>query len=336
MAGKVGNPGLRGRLLEKSVEAYVHALETINRLSIKYRVEAFTYLACNAWELLLKAKLIADTGNAKSIYYPCKRGKKRRTLSLRDCLKKVIANDNDPIRLNVERVADLRDEACHLVISTVPKEVLGLFQSCVLNYHKKLNEWFSISLSDRVSVGMMTIVYDFKPEEYDISSAKLRKQMGKETADYLLKYQAKLKEEYSRLDKVAEYSIDINYHLAIVKKLQDGDISLTTALDGVPAHIIEVPKDAGKTHPLRQKEVLSEVIQKIAPAKISAYDLHCVRRVHDIEKRPDFYYKSPVRGSPTQYSHAYVDWLVQEFNRDSDFFNKARVEFKRCPKNSAT
>ena len=44
MRGKRGNPGLKGKLVAKSLDAYVLSLETINRLSVKYRVEAFCYL----------------------------------------------------------------------------------------------------------------------------------------------------------------------------------------------------------------------------------------------------------------------------------------------------
>ena len=58
MKGRKGRSGLKGQLVEKSVDAYVLALETINRLSIKYRVESFTHLICNAWELLLKARVL--------------------------------------------------------------------------------------------------------------------------------------------------------------------------------------------------------------------------------------------------------------------------------------
>ena len=39
MKGRRGNPGLKGRLVDKSVEAYILALETINRISIQYRIE---------------------------------------------------------------------------------------------------------------------------------------------------------------------------------------------------------------------------------------------------------------------------------------------------------
>ena len=67
MKGRRGNPGLKGRLVDKSVEAYILALETINRISIQYRIETFCYLMCNAWELLLKAKIIEDTRKTNSI-----------------------------------------------------------------------------------------------------------------------------------------------------------------------------------------------------------------------------------------------------------------------------
>jgi hypothetical protein len=103
-------------------------LETINRLSVKYRVETFVYLICNAWELLLKAKILHDAQKRDAIYYPKARGTRPRTLALRDCLTKLFTAERDPIRLNVEHVANLRDEAVHLVISHVPREIIGLFR----------------------------------------------------------------------------------------------------------------------------------------------------------------------------------------------------------------
>ena len=43
---------LKERLVDKSFDAYVLALETINRITVRYRMEAFCYLICNAWKLL--------------------------------------------------------------------------------------------------------------------------------------------------------------------------------------------------------------------------------------------------------------------------------------------
>ena len=325
MKGRPGNPGLRGRLLDKSMEAYILSLETINRLSVKYRVETFAYLICNAWELLLKAKLIEDKGNSKVIYYKKKRGQPRRSWSLRDCLKQVFQNEKDPVRCNIQRVADLRDESVHIVITQVPKDVLGLFQACVLNYHKQLVDWFDMSLSNRVSVGMMTIVYDFSPEQFDLESPILRRQLKRDAVQYLTRFQAEIRDEFETLGKPAEYSIDIDYKLALVKKIAESDIVLSTGQTGVTTGIAEVPKDSGKTHPYRETELLNEVNAKLnGLAVVNSYDIRCLVKVYGIKKRPEFHYKCCVLGSPTQYSRHFVDWIMGQYDKNNQFFVQTR------------
>src|SRR5438105_2992680 len=96
-----GNPGLRGKLLKKSVEAYILSLETIKSLSSAYRVETFAYLICNAWALLLKAKILDDARKTKAIYYPKQQDERPRTLSLRDSPRRVIPEEKDSTRRNV-------------------------------------------------------------------------------------------------------------------------------------------------------------------------------------------------------------------------------------------
>lgn len=329
MKNRRGNPGLRGRLLDKSIEAYILSLETINRLSVKYRVETFAYLICNAWELLLKAKIIDDSNNRRAIFYPRKRGEVPRTLALRDCIKKVFPNENDPTRRNLECIAELRDEAVHLVISQVPKSVLSLFQSCVLNYHRRLVGWFGISLSGRVSVGMMTIVYDFSPEQFDLENPILRRQLGREVIEYLEGFQTGVTEEFERLNRSAEFSIDINYKLALVQKAGDADIVLTKGESGLAAGIIEVAKDPSRTHPYRQKEATIQVNNALGGGiRIPQYEIQCVVNIYDIKKRPEFYYRGTVKGSPAQYSPAFIAWLLKEYEKDNDFFTKARQKAK--------
>jgi hypothetical protein len=331
MTSRKGNPGLKGQLLDKSIEAYIVALETINRLSIKYRVETFAYLICNAWELLLKAKVLEDAqNNRRAIFYKQSKGQSPRSLSLRDCLNKLFPSTNDPIRRNVELVEQLRDHAVHLVISQVPKDVLALFQACVLNYHNRLNDWFGVSLSDRVSVGMMTIVYDLNPEQCDLSNKTLRRQMGADTAKYLMEFQADLKKEFNSLGKPAEFSIDISYKLALIKKPSGADIVLTTGgLSGTFARLVEVAKDSSKTHPYRQKDVISQVKAHLKDqAKVNQYDVQCVIKVFNVKQRPDFFYQGSVPGSPAQYSQAFIEWLVEQFNLNDKFFEKTRQQVK--------
>ena len=96
---------LINNLIIKSQEAFSLGIEIYNKPTIKYRVEGFAFFICNAWELMLKAYLIKTNGQS-SIYY---KDKKDRTLSLSECIKKVFTNNKDPLRLNLEKIIELRD-----------------------------------------------------------------------------------------------------------------------------------------------------------------------------------------------------------------------------------
>jgi len=115
-----GNPGTKGRLLAKSLEAYLLALETINRLTVTYRVETFCALICNAWELLLKARILDQTSDRNSIYFSRQAGEpRRRSIGLRAALQQVFPSDREQKPRNIERVEELRDAAVHLFIAAV-------------------------------------------------------------------------------------------------------------------------------------------------------------------------------------------------------------------------
>ncbi len=333
MKGRKGRSGLKGQLVEKSVDAYVLALETINRLSIKYRVESFTHLICNAWELLLKARVLDLQPSRDAIYYKTKRGEPKRTISLRDALIKVVPNEKEPLRRNLEVVADLRDEAMHFVISEVPNDVLLLFQACVINYHKKLNEWFGISLSDRVTVGMMTIVYDLSPGSFDLGSPSVKRRLGKDVAAYLAQMQKKIQAEFTTLQRSPEFSIGVEYKLVLTKKPGDADIVLSTGEKGTSATVVQVAKDPSVSHPYRQKELLAALTTALnGAATANTHDIQCVNKVHGVRKRADWFYQGKVAGSPAQYSQAFVDWMVERVKQDPNFFVKARETAKKSLK----
>ena len=333
MKGRKGRSGLKGQLVEKSVDAYVLALETINRLSIKYRVESFTHLICNAWELLLKARVLDMQPSRDAIYYKTKRGEPQRTISLRDALIKVVPNEKEPLRRNLEVVADLRDEAMHFVISEVPNDVLFLFQACVINYHKKLNEWFGISLSDRVTVGMMTIVYDLSPGSFDLGSPAVKRRLGKYVAAYLAQMQKKIQAEFNTLERSPEFSIGVEYKLVLTKKPGDADIVLSTGEAGASTTVVQIAKDPSFTHPHRQKELLAALTSALdGAATANTHDIQCVNKVHGVRKRAEWFYKGKVAGSPAQYSQAFVDWMVERLKQDPKFFVNARETTKKSLK----
>lgn len=80
--------------------------------------------------------------------------------------------------------------------------------------------------------------------------------------------------------------------------------------------------DFDVTHPFRQKELVQAINDRIGKNVAGPYEMQCVRRVYDIDNRPEFFHK-PKFGSP-QYSDALVSWLIAEHQRDPQFFEKAK------------
>ena len=100
------------KLLSKSQEAFLLAIEIYNKPSIRYRVEGFSFFICNAWELMLKARLIKTRGES-SIYY---KDNPDRTITLENCVKEIFTNERTPLRKNLLRIVELRNTSTHLVV----------------------------------------------------------------------------------------------------------------------------------------------------------------------------------------------------------------------------
>jgi hypothetical protein len=323
LVGHRGNPGTKGRLLSKSLEAYLLALETINRVTITYRIENFCTLVCNAWELLLKAKVLDDSKSRAAIYYPQKRGEPLRSISLADASTRVFPDDRDRTRRNIERVVELRDAAVHLFISDVPKDVLGLLQACVLNYHRCLNDWFGVVIAERIPLGMMTIVFDVSPETMDLSNTVMRRRLGRDAAEYLTALTDQLRAEHLEHEMSPEFSVQIRYGLVTTKSAKDAAAVAFTDPAGSPAGIIAVPKDPSKGWPWRQKELVAELCRRLG-RMVNSYDVQAIVDVNNVKSHPEWFYQGTVTGNPAQYSEALADWITKRVGQDADFIRKCR------------
>lgn len=85
-----------------------------------------------------------------------------------------------------------------------------------------------------------------------------------------------------------------------------------------------------ETHPFRQKEIIAEVNKSLGGAKIvNSYHIQCVRQAHNVESNPTFAYT--MNYSSPRYSRAFVDWIVQQYEGNPDFFDEAkrRVQAKK-------
>lgn len=170
---------LHQRFIEKSHAAMLAAIEVYNKPTFAYREETFCILAVNAWELLLKAKLLKEAKNdpkAIQVREPrrLKGGgkstkhttvKKNRTgnpmtLQMTACIaaldKCPSAADRVPkqVSLNLESLIDVRDNATHFIVASalLQRNVLELACATVRNYVGLSKTWFDRDFSNSLSL----------------------------------------------------------------------------------------------------------------------------------------------------------------------------------------
>lgn len=111
------------KLVEKSIEAFILGLEIYNKPTIKYRIEGFSFFIVNAWELMLKAELL---NRGESIYFS---DKPNRTLSVEGVIKKIYTDKHTRIRLNLEKIIELRNISTHYITEDYELKYAPLFQA---------------------------------------------------------------------------------------------------------------------------------------------------------------------------------------------------------------
>lgn len=147
------------------------AIELYNKPDFRYREEAFAVLALNAWELLLKAKLIAESSNqARAIYFYEKRQTRQGELSRKLYLRKNRAGNvhtiglgqvivdlevkkgirlSPSVKRNLDGLTEIRDNAVHYINASprLSKQVLQIGTAAVKNFIELAKAWFSMDLS---------------------------------------------------------------------------------------------------------------------------------------------------------------------------------------------
>lgn len=321
--------GMKGRLVNSSIDGFVLALETINRISVRYRLEAFNYLIINAWELLLKAKIIHDSSNNEAIFRQRKRGEERRSHSLRHCLTLVFAEPSS-VRLNIETVADERDKGTHLVLDIIPPNILAVYQACVVNYHRALGEWFGISLSDRVPVGMMTIVYDIDHRKIDLNNTVLRRRVGADTVKYLMRRQNEIEAIQESVENSRDYSAQIELSVSVTNnKRNSADLQLVGGASGDRIGVVNKYRDTSQTHTIYTVRAAEMIQERLAlPKRVNDYDVRAICHHYQIKDRFEFYYHDGMKESRPRFTPAFVEWVVDEYRDNDQFISQARAGYR--------
>lgn len=326
------------RLVSKSIEAFIVGIELFNKPTIQYRVEGFAFFICNAWELMLKAQMILTQGE-KSIFYP----ESTRTISIGDCIKKVFTNNKDPLRLNLEKIQELRNQSTHYITDEYEYIYVPLFQSCVFNYVDKLKEFHEKDIIDYINYGFLTLVSLTR----DLNESKIRAKYDQETARRILETQEEI--ENLRSENNSNFSYGVDFNLYVTKKIDEADTKVRIAADGeVPVKIIKERKNPVDTHPLSTNQCLAQINKRIEREKIefshlfdekkSSYrhnftsgDFQLFSKFYDIKSNEAYCFEHSYGTTKSySYSQSVVEFIVGEIRRNpATIITHLKTEIKK-------
>lgn len=327
-------PNTAEKLLRKSEEAFILAVEIYNKPTIRYRVEGFAFFICNAWELMLKAHLIKTKGE-ESIYHKDNPG---RTINLENCIKAIFTNDKDPLRMNLEKIIELRNTSTHFITEEYEMVYVPLFQSCIFNFNEKMQKFHNVDVTELISLNFLNLVV--REKAFDENEIK---------AKYSDKISKKLIGLNDKISKIAEesnnnFAIRIEHYYYLTK---DRDKATdTVAIDNASNNTIQIVKqlkDPNETHKFTAKKVLSEINKQLKRLnlnvkykenyiqKFNQHHLDMFCKYYNIKNNIKWCFVHKQFSQPHYtYSMQAIEFIIEEIKKDPEnILNNIKQKLKK-------
>ena len=302
------------KLIEKSKEAFVMAVEIYNKPSIKYRIEGFSFFICNAWELMLKAHLIKKSG-IESIYY---KDNTERTITLENCLQKIFTNEKTPLRRNLMKIIELRNTSTHFVTEEYEMVYIPLFQACVLNFVEKMQEFHGVDMTEVIPQNFLTLAISMKA----LDENEIRAKYPEEIAQKLIDTHNQLEPMIAENNQ--SFAIKIE-HLHYITKDKSKATSFVYVDKDAEAgvKIIKELKDPNNTHKYTMKNAIKEINRRLQSMGIdfviNQYIFDLFNKAYGIKENEKYCYVHRQYAQPSYtYSMQTIELIVGEIEKDSE------------------
>ena len=281
----------------KAESALIAAIEIYNKPDFAYREETFAILAINAWELLVKAKLLANGRNRLQALYVYEQRKKpdgtldgrkriRRnragnphTIGLATAIAQLEASPKTrlppEVRGNLEALLEIRDNAVHFVNARfeLAKAVLEIGTACVKNFVALAEAWFQQTLA-RYNLYLMPIGFLSTPAATAIAVGG---EEGK-LVEYLRNLMAAQNTPTTTTTSNAgAYHIALDLNISFKRSATDAVSSFTLTNDPTAPHVYLTEEDIRQKYPWDYKELANRCRARYSDFKENE-EFHSVRR----------------------------------------------------------
>lgn len=292
----------RSRLmLEKSVSAMLSAIEIYNKPDFKYREETFSVLCINAWELLLKAKILHLSGNKISALFVMEYkilstgGKSKRkypktnrsgnplSINLNESYR-VIVEDygvkiDKPVNDNLIAITEIRDNSIHFVNNDfyLSLKVQELGTAALQNYLHLVKEWFGDVLSG-YNFYLMPISFfrDFHTAKGVVINTNEKK---------LLNYINSIEQQYDINEPIKNYNLTLSIDVKFQKAKSTTGVQVQVTNNPNASQIILLDEEIAEKYPWDYQILKTRLSKRYSDFKINS-EYHLKRK--ELEKDSRF------------------------------------------------
>lgn len=324
----------RSRLmLEKSIAAMLSAIEIYNKPDFKYREETFSVLCINAWELLLKAKVLNLSGNKPAALYlmehktlkgggrsKIKHRKINRSgnpmaVGLFECCR-IITDDygskiEKVVQDNLLALTEIRDNAIHFVNDDLALSLKAqeLGTAALQNYLHLVRSWFGDVLAG-YNFYLMPISFfrDFDTAKGTaVNSAEKR----------LLSYIKAVESRYDEGDEPSNYNLTLRIDVRFQKGKSTGAFPVQVTNDPCAPEVRLAEEDIIDKYPWDYQNLTTRLSKRYIDFKANK-KYHDLRRA--LEENPKFAHQrflnpnNPKGGKKTLYNPN----IIREFDAHYD------------------
>lgn len=249
---------------EKSIAYSLSAIEIYNKPDFKQRSEVFSILLINAWEALLKGKLLLDSEeNIEALYiedgkggFKTNRSGTALTIEIIGCAKRI--GLPEIIINNLLSFVEIRDNSIHFINQeSIDYLVFTLGTASLKNYHRLCKEWFGDGI-DRYNFYIlpMGFVYNFN----SIHLFELEKEPA--SVQNLLN---KIADCQKRVNNTPfEFVCEIEVSLKSAKKITEStDLEISVNPDAKDGTIIIRDRETVERYPITATDLFKTVTKKI-------------------------------------------------------------------------
>lgn len=277
-------------LLDRAVAATVAAIEIYNKPDFLYREEAFAVLAINGWELLIKAKWLADHDNKVSTLYVMeprtkKDGTKSKKLQIKETrsgnpfthsldflAKKLVESQAFDINAwaNIQALLELRDSSIHFYnrFGTFPLRLQEIGAASLKNFVAATKAWFGRDMSE-FNFYLMPLSFVALPQQ--TAAIVLNHEERK-----FLAFVESL--EPANHDAASPYSVTVNIDIKFTRSKAKDSLGVQVTNNPHAPEVRLTEEQIGETYPWDYDRLTSECRKQYSDFKMGS-------RYHELRKK---------------------------------------------------